>query len=146
MPYRVQTRTVDSPDALATEMLTYYDGPDFEGLPLGKVQVGLTMRVQERETAERLITRGRNRYDVHGNLLETVDGRGFATLFGYDDRDLLITSELLTGFEGPDGAYGLRKEVSYHPVLELVTSGSNWLRVRDGTVLSSRATTTFSYS
>ncbi len=34
----------------------------------------------------------------------TVDGRGFATLFGYDDRYLLLTSETLTGFEGPEGA------------------------------------------
>ncbi|MEO0461322.1 MAG: RHS repeat-associated core domain-containing protein, partial [Myxococcota bacterium] len=125
---------------------TYYDGSEFEGLPLGKVEVGLPGRVQERETSDRFITRERNRYDVHGNLIETVDGRGFSTLLGYDARALLLTSETLTGFEGPDGAYALRMEVSHHPVLELVTSASNWLRVQGESVVSSRATTAFGYS
>ncbi|MEO0461416.1 MAG: toxin TcdB middle/N-terminal domain-containing protein, partial [Myxococcota bacterium] len=119
-PYRVQTRTVDDASALATETLTYYDGTEFEGLSLGEVEVGLAMRVQERETSDRFITRERNRYDVHGNLVETVDGRGFSTLFGYDARALLLISETLTGFAGPDGDYTLRMEVSHHPVLELV--------------------------
>ncbi|MEM6275176.1 MAG: toxin TcdB middle/N-terminal domain-containing protein [Myxococcota bacterium] len=145
-PYRVQTRTVDDPNALSTELLTYYDGSEFEGLPLGKVEVGLPGRVQERETSDRFITRERNRYDVHGNLVETVDGRGFSTLFGYDARALLLTSETLTGFAGPDGDYALRMEVSHHPVLELVASASNWLRVQGDTVRSARATTAFGYS
>ncbi|MEO0461438.1 MAG: RHS repeat-associated core domain-containing protein, partial [Myxococcota bacterium] len=72
--------------------------------------------------------------------------RGFSTLFGYDARALLLISETLTGFAGPDGDYTLRMEVSHHPVLELVASASNWLRVVGGAVRSNRATTAFDYS
>ncbi|MEO1273802.1 MAG: hypothetical protein AAFX99_37485, partial [Myxococcota bacterium] len=65
-------------DPWVAESWTYYDGPDFEGLPLGQAATGNPSRVVIKRDVEsgHLIEVARNAYDEHGNVIATLDPLG----------------------------------------------------------------------
>src|SRR5690606_28735426 len=62
----------------AAEQRFYYDGPDFVGLPHGKLTLGNVTRVtaRVRAGADETIDVARSAYDEHGNVVVTLDPLG----------------------------------------------------------------------
>jgi RHS repeat-associated protein len=130
LPYRVREYGVRDSEIYA-ETLTYYDGADFKGLPLGEAISGLKTRVTKRAKSERDETVDVERYahDQHGNVTTARDANGNDILFEYDADSLKLTAEERR-FERADGpSYALRLEATYHPVLESVVSSTDWQRI-----------------
>lgn len=110
-------------DDLFEESTYFYDGEPFVGLPAGRAERGGTSRVTVRaDLAGRVIERGRLRRDAHGNVLESLDAMGrpdgttHRKSWTYDEDGLrIVRSEIL--LEDEDGAYRLRREYDYDPLL-----------------------------
>src|SRR5690606_5544020 len=75
------------------EERTYYDGPEFEGLPLGRLTRGVVTRVEARKDASTSVNVQRMKHDAHGNVVEALDPNGHRRTFGYDPDGLLLISE-----------------------------------------------------
>ena len=139
--------------ALVKERLTYYDGPDFEGMALGALDQGNVSRVTERIDvgSDDVIASERNAYDAHGNVIETIDPNGDPDghrnrrQFSYDDDGLrVVRAEIL--LEDADGApYRLRRDRSYEPLFDKVASATDWIRVVDGQPVSVERTFSYLY-
>ena len=155
LPYR--TRTYGRADVdgeplgeVYSESITYYDGEPFEGLDAGLVTAGLVTRTTERINVGEVVEMERNRYDEHGNLVETIgplgeiDGTTHRRLYTYDDDGLdLIRTEIL--LENEDGPYRLVRETRSDPLWGSPSLASSWVRVRGGDALDTRDDTFFTY-
>lgn len=150
-PFRVSTYG-DPAGALRTESLVYYDGPDFEGLPLGSLTLGAISRTTEKLSAgaDAVIETGRYRRDAHGNIVEVLDPLGAPGSLGHrrvytiDETGLRITAVEL-GLEDAAGeAYGLRREIRYESLFDEVIEATDWMRVdAAGAVRSARRSTLY---
>ena len=151
-PYR--TRTYGrAGSSQVKEQLAYYDGPAFEGLPLGQLTRGDLTRATERidADADAVIEAERSRYDAHGNVVESLDPNGDPDAhrnrrqYTYDDDNLrIIAADIL--LEDPDGApYTLRQEIRYERLFDRPTEATGWMRVVGGEVLTARRSMFYQY-
>lgn len=137
--------------ALETETIFAYDGPAFEGLPVGTLDQGALTRVSRRVSAEAMIDTERYRRDGDGNVVERLDplavegGASHRSLYTLDDEGLRVTrvERLLEDAEG--APYRLRREINYDSVFGSVIEATGWMRVVDGEVRSARRSTTYAY-
>ena len=134
-----------------SETLTYYDGPEFVGLALGQVTNGTAARVTERATAAGTVNESkRSKLDTHGNIIESLDalgapdGTAHRRIYTMDADGLrVIRTELL--LEDDQGSYRLRRDLEYHALFDSMTSATNWMLVRNNSVVSDRNAITWGY-
>lgn len=101
--------------ARSSERMTYYDGPEFEGLPLGKATRGLVTRVMQRTSPARTVALRRYKWDAAGNMVATLSPNGDPSNtnthrrdFTFDERGLRVTRVTVRA-----GDYDLVQDVSY---------------------------------
>ena len=139
---------------LVTRTRTYYDGPDFEGLPLGQLELGDITRVTERSRvgSDDVIEMARNAYDAHGNVVDAIDPNGqvgghtHRRRYTYDEDGLrVVRAEVL--LEDPNGApYTLRRDVLFESIFDNPADVSQWMIVdADGQLLSTPRSTSLVY-
>ncbi len=150
-PYRISTYG-DPDSALRTESLFYYDGPDFEGLPLGSLTLGAIARTTQKVNAgdDAVIETGRYRRDEDGNIIESLDPLGVPGEAAHSqrytiDEDGLRVTAIELGFEAEDGTpYSLRREIRYEPLFDEVVEATDWMRIDEsGSARSSRRSTRY---
>lgn len=135
-----------------TETRTYYDGPDFEGLALGQMTKGTTTRVERRTgpNATDLITVNRYRRDMHGNVVESIEGNGsttnttsFRRIYTMEPAGLhTLSVEIRTGAMGVSG---IRRDTVYDTIFEVTGQSSNWYPVNGSMPLASAQQTRYRY-
>ncbi|MBK7155809.1 MAG: VCBS repeat-containing protein, partial [Sandaracinaceae bacterium] len=135
--------------AQITDERTYYDGPDFQGLPWQSLTRGTVRRTEARRDAggSYFIQTSRLAHDAHGNVTVARDPNGHDTRMEYDADGVLPTAELRM-FDDPSVRsefYALRMEVGYDPLLEQVTRSTAWMRIVDTTNTSERRETGYGY-
>ncbi len=148
-PFRARTRGTADGD-LYTETLTYYDGEAFVGAELGTLTRGDVTRATQKVDGQKTITTLRQRFDAHGNVIETIDplgapgGNTHRRLYTYDDDGLRIvrTEYLLEDAAGP---YRLRRDLAWDPAFDRIVEGTGFLLVVDGEVTSPRRSSFFGY-
>jgi RHS repeat-associated protein len=138
---------------LTKEILTYYDGDAFVGLPLGQLNQGKVSRVTQKRDVdtEAVIESTRNAFDEHGNIIETLDPLGTAN--GLDhrrryvmDREGLRVVQTDLFLTSPEGVpYSLRRETQYEPVFDKIVESTAWMRVEGNEILSARRSHSFAY-
>lgn len=152
-PFRVSAYGAPD-DPLRTESLIYYDGPAFEGLPLGTLTHGDITRATEKVAAdgEAVITTGRFRRDADGNIVERIGPRGAPggdvqrTLYTVDETGLRVTAIELMLADADGAPYRLRREFGYEPLFDQVVEATDWMRIdAAGEVRSSRRSTQYAY-
>ncbi|MEO0812390.1 MAG: toxin TcdB middle/N-terminal domain-containing protein, partial [Myxococcota bacterium] len=85
-----------NPDEHYAEQVIYYDGEAFVGLPEGQADQGKVTRVVERVSDDKQITSMRHRFDVHGNVIESLDALADVSrpthrrVYTYDDDGLRV--------------------------------------------------------
>lgn len=134
-----------------SEDVNHYDGEDFVGLPEGELTQGKLTRVMRRVDGTKQIPVTRNRFDVHGNAVETLDplgapdGASHRRAYTYDEDGLRVVR--VEAFnQAPDGtAYRLRRDTQYDSIFDKVTLASAWMRVEGGTVKTSADPTAYTY-
>ncbi|MCB9661371.1 MAG: VCBS repeat-containing protein [Sandaracinaceae bacterium] len=135
--------------AEVTDERTYYDGPDFVGLPWQTLTRGTPRRTEARRDAggSYFIQTARLAHDAHGNVTVARDPNGHDVRMEYDADGVLPTAELRL-FDDPavrSDFYALRMEVAYEPLLEQITSSTAWMRVVGTTNMSERRETAYGY-
>lgn len=150
-PFRTST-TGEPASALATESLIYYDGPDFEGLPLGTLTLGAVTRTTEKVADDHIIETSRIRRDADGNVVEQLDPLGapgqpgHRTLYTMDDTGLRVTAVDISLVDDAGEPYSLRQEIAYEPLFDNIVEGTAWMRVdADGDVRSARRSSLWTY-
>jgi RHS repeat-associated protein len=149
-----RTRTYgEAGSDLYREVISYYDGDAFEGLPLGQLTLGDPTRVTQKVEAgsDRVIEISRLRFDAHGNSIEaldplgTPDGQTHRRHYTYDDDGLRVTQvdALLEDAEG--APMQLRRSTSYDPVFSRPVEMTAWMRVVEGEVQSTRRSVYLGY-
>ncbi len=143
------TRATKSAVASMTgdETLTFYDGPDFMGLPQGRATRGLVTRVMSRvgPGANDFVADTRARFDPKGQLAELVTplgapGGAGRHVYTYDASGLNLTRvEMTLG----GAVSSLRKDVVYDTAWELLSQSSNWYPVVNGTAAQAPQLTRF---
>ncbi|MEL6182951.1 MAG: hypothetical protein AAFS10_28605, partial [Myxococcota bacterium] len=144
----------DPNSTLRTETQTYYDGEPFIGMNLGSLDQGNVTRVTVKKEvgSDEVIAAARNRYDDHGNVIETIDPNG---VIGGNthrrvyvmDEDQLRVRQTDIWLEDPDGnPYTLRRETQYEPVFDRVVETTAWMRTEGDTLMSPRRSTFFGYA
>ncbi|MEO1336596.1 MAG: hypothetical protein AAFV29_13180, partial [Myxococcota bacterium] len=130
------------------EILTYYDGEAFVGLPTGEATEGFISRVTRKiSTDGRVINTKRARRDVHGNTVELIDPNGTLAdatahrrLYTFDATGFfLITTDLAVG------DHVLRRESRFERDFQRVTEATQWMLVQNGELMSNRDSTSFRY-
>ncbi|MEL6188509.1 MAG: toxin TcdB middle/N-terminal domain-containing protein, partial [Myxococcota bacterium] len=144
-----RTRVYDTPGiADFSETLTYYDGDDFVGLPLGQATEGFVSRVTQKVDVDgTTLSSSRARRDAHGNSVETIDPNGTVSdasthrrRYTYDDTGFfLITTDLLLGDRS------LRRESRYEQDFQRVVEVTKWMLVEGGELKSNRDSDSFLY-
>ena len=108
----------------------HYDGDPHTGLALGAYARGLPSR-RVAHLGEGIIELERNRFDDHGNVVETIDANGALDgesnrrRFTYDADGLNPTSVSIQ-LEDDTGAYALNRDIAYDPQIGLPSSISRW--------------------
>ncbi|HTA21275.1 MAG TPA: hypothetical protein VK989_18410, partial [Polyangia bacterium] len=134
-----------------SETHTYYDGPDFQGLALGKLDKGLVARVEVVSTAAGdTVQTERNRLDADGNVVETIDALGAVggvdhrRAYAYDPTGLRVVST--TAFTSDaTGPYQLQRTYAYDPIWDEINAASDWALVRGAQTTPAASTKTYAY-
>ncbi|MCA9565254.1 MAG: hypothetical protein KC561_17270, partial [Myxococcales bacterium] len=137
LPYRERIYPEDGPEEidLYQEVLTYYDGPAFEGLPLGQASNGFVSRVEQRADADgRMVTAIRARSDQHGNVVEQINplgevgGDAYISQYEMDALGLReLSVDVLLG-TSDQGSERLHQELRYDPIWGEVASATDLIR------------------
>lgn len=137
---------------LDDERRTYYDGPDFEGLPLGQLTKGGMSRTERRTGpgANDFTTLGRFKRDAHGNVIESIGPNGSIAdsskhrrLYTMEAAGLqLLSIQLRTG---GTGVTGLKRDLVIDTAWEKVSSASNWYPVNGTTQVAAPQLTRYRY-
>jgi RHS repeat-associated protein len=135
------------------EELTYYDGPDFDGLPSGQLTKGSVTKLTVRKgpNATDFLPIARYKRDMHGNIVVslptaampsgTSDGRTVTT---YENAGLNPTQvELMVS--GPMGQTAVRSDYSWDSAWEQPASVSDWYPEASGTALGTPQVTNDRY-
>ncbi len=137
----------------ATETRTYYDGPDYVGLPLGEATLGHATRTSAkvRAGAMEFIDLVRQRFDSHGNPVEVLDANATTTSttlrrqWNYDAYGLHVTQTNHPLVDQDDQPYVLRREYRYDPLFDQVSLSSDWFVVQGATERTPRNNTVYAY-
>ncbi len=78
----------------------YYDGPEFQGLPLGQVTSGFLSRKSAWVSGTHFVDLERNAYDAYGNIARVRRPNGLERTITYDATHTFATSERITGPSG----------------------------------------------
>src|SRR5690606_24387339 len=100
----------------------YYDGPAFQGLPLGQVQRGNLSRTESWIEADRFAAEEASEFDEHGNQVALITARGGRQEYTYDEASRThVTSE--KRFSSPDTAltWSTAYDARFGTLLELTT-------------------------
>lgn len=97
----------------------------YDGLPSGRLALGLPTTVRARVDAARMIDRARTRYDEHGNPVEVRDANGHARRFRYDADGLLPVAESIV-FDDRAAAYELEMTVEHGSPIEQPVRSVDW--------------------
>ncbi|MEL6179597.1 MAG: toxin TcdB middle/N-terminal domain-containing protein, partial [Myxococcota bacterium] len=151
-PYQVRTYGREGSERVK-EQRYYYDGEAFEGLPLGQLTRGDLTRSTERVDVggDAVITTQRNRYDGHGNVVETLDPNGTPDAhrnrrqYTLDADNLRIIATDILLEDGNGSPYVLRRETRYEPLFDLPVESTGWMRVVDNEVLTARRSRFYQY-
>ncbi|MBI2392838.1 MAG: VCBS repeat-containing protein [Deltaproteobacteria bacterium] len=120
---RVATEELrDGRDARARLRRLYYDGPAFEGLPLGQVARGNLSREEGWVSDAKFELVNATRYDADGNVVETRDARGGGRLFEWDP----ITRAFVVAEGVKTGTRVLTQRATYHAGLGTIVSFTNF--------------------
>lgn len=149
--YGIADETGAPADEAYSETLTYYDGPDFEGLPLGQVSQGAPIRVTQRiDESGAVLQYQRSRLDAHGNLIESLDplgevgGETHRRIWTMDPLGLRVTrTEILLSDEG--GAYRLHEDYQYDPTWDKPIEVTEWRISRGGVSEGTRNSKSYGY-
>lgn len=137
---------------MMTELRSYYDGPDFQGLALGQATKGAVTRVERRTGAGAtdFVTVDRYRRDTHGNVLEHVSANGSVgdatkhrRVYTYEPAGLHVASVELR--VPGTGHSGIRRDVVFEPAFEKMSQASNWYPVMGATPLATAQLTRYRY-
>ncbi|MCB0968039.1 MAG: VCBS repeat-containing protein, partial [Ilumatobacter sp.] len=134
-----------------SEDIYHYDGEDFVGLPEGQLSQGKLTRMTSRVDDAKVIEAVRQRFDVHGNAVETIDPNGslggadHRRVYAYDDDGLrVVRTDLLN--TAPDGsAYRLRRTFQYDELFDKPVLASSWMRVEGDTAVTAADPTAYTY-
>jgi RHS repeat-associated protein len=149
--YLVQVRGEED-SSWYTEEVTYYDGEPFSDSPLGTLSNGLPTRVTHRvDSTGRVINTSRNRFDSHGNVVETLDPNGapddpsHRRRWTYDPTGLrVVAAEVLTVDEAGE-PYALVRRYEYDPLWDKPVEVTAWIVEVDGVAQSSRNSQYYGY-
>jgi len=150
--FRTRSRTTASTTNYA-ETRTYFDGPDFAGLPEGQLTLGLPSRVTQRRyiDQEEVIATQRARFDANGNAVESLDPLGVPggdehrSTWTYDDTGLNVTRTEFMLRTAAGTPYQLRRDYLYHPQLDLPIEATTWMVVEGGEVRTPRISSYYTY-
>jgi RHS repeat-associated protein len=133
------------------EDIYHYDGDDFVGLAEGQLTQGKLTRMTSRVDGAETIEATRQRFDVHGNAVETIDPNG--TIGGADHRRVytydadglrVVQTDLLN--TSPDGtAYRLRRTFQHDDLFDKPVLASSWMRVEGDTAVTAADATAYTY-
>lgn len=142
---------VESGGGQFAEEIFHYDGEAFVGLPEGQLTQGKLTRAVSRVGNGASIESVRQRFDGHGNAVETLDpngtlgGRSHRREYTYDDEGLKVV-QVEAFNEGPDGApYRLRRTFQHHELFDAVVLASSWMVVEGQTVTTAADPTSYTY-
>ncbi|MEQ8275464.1 MAG: toxin TcdB middle/N-terminal domain-containing protein [Deltaproteobacteria bacterium] len=129
----------------------YYDGDAFVGLPAGQLTQGKLTRTEVRVDDTKTIQSQRQRFDAHGNVIETLDplasieGQTHRRRYRYDDDGLrVVQTEVLN--RKPDGTpYQLRRNYQYDGLFDRLTLASAWILVEGDTERTAADATAYTY-
>lgn len=141
-------------DASGDRKLTtnFYDGEDFQGLPMGEVTHGFLTRTEVKvDNAGKVLQSLRQRRDEYGNSVEVImpngsvaDDKNHRRRYTYDANGLFLSAtEIL--LEDAQGAYSLRRESRYDERWQKPSLLSDWVVWRDDMALTSDNATTIVY-
>ena len=131
----------------------YYDGADFEGLPLGQFDRGFLSR-EERVVAlpDEVIQSARSAADEHGNVIATLDPLGspenlttHRRAYTYDPMGLYVLATELFLEDSASSAYTLRKEARYDYTLGTTIEATSWMIYRGDSPETARNATLVDY-
>lgn len=108
-------RVTDGAGSVVAETMSYYDGPDYAGLPFGQVEKGNLTRTLGRVRESEYVALTRNARDAWGNVVGSLDPNGGLRTVTWDsllrvfpereqiqvgggNPDLAITAEYHAGF------------------------------------------------
>jgi RHS repeat-associated protein len=137
---------------MSEETLTYYDGNDFEGLPLGQLTRGSVTRVTRKSGpgATDVVVADRYKRDAHGNVLEELNANGTVgdmtkqrRVYTYEPAGLHLTSAEVR--LGGANASAIRQDITTETAFELVSQSSNWYPVNGSMPLQAPQLTRYRY-
>lgn len=128
------------------ETVSYYDGPDFMGLPEGTLTRGaLTSRRTRISAGDEWIWAIRVRHDAHGNVVEAITPRGAVHVtddhrrhYTYDAEGLRLVREEVSFRDGAGEPSVLRRETAYEAAFGEPAMQTAWMLVRGGSVVTAR--------
>lgn len=143
--------SLNNADGHFSEDVYHYDGEAFVGLAEGQLEQGKLTRVLRRVDDDTQIPVVRNRFDSHGNTIETLDPLGapggptHRRAYTFDDDGLRVVRTDVFN-QAPDGtAYRLRREMQYDLLFDKVTLASAWMRVEGDTALTAPDPRAYTY-
>ena len=142
-PVSRRTYAIEDSDYYA-EVLFYYDGEPFVGLPRGQLTHGAFSRMTRRKDLDDAVVEAeRVRRNAHGFVVEVIapigelDDEAGRLRLSYDDDGLqLVRKERVVEDEG--GVYVLRQDVTFDPLWQRPTEVTDWMVVEDGQVTTPR--------
>ncbi len=147
LPSRVVSGALQTSQRVET--LTFYDGPDFVGLPAGTLTRGSVTRLSRRfgPGATDLIDEVRLKLDANGNPVESIAPNG--TLSGASHRRRYTydaAGRWPTRVEAAvDGALSLRRDLAQDPAFEQLSLSSSWYPVVNGQPAATALVTRYRY-
>jgi len=131
----------------------YYDGADFVGMDLGKLDQGKATRMTEQREvgSDEVVQVTRSRFDVHGNVIERIDPNGdpgvreHRRLYSFEEDGLRIVEANVLLDDKNGEPYALRRTMTYDPIFDKVEEGTAWLRVVNDQIVSTRRSSYFLY-
>ncbi len=90
---------------------TLYDGPAFEGLPLGQVETGFVTRTLSWVQGDRFIESSRVKRDEFGNVVETLTPKGLKRAFSFDATHTFVEKETVPLEAGGELTWQSRHEL-----------------------------------
>ncbi len=131
------------------EDVYHYDGDAFVGLPEGQLTQGKLTRMTSRVDSAKQIEATRQRFDRHGNAIETLDPLGtiggdtHRRIYTYDEDGLrVVQTDILNAAPSP---YRLRRTFQYDVLFDKPVLASSWMRVEGDTAVTAADPTAYTY-
>ncbi|MEL6545279.1 MAG: hypothetical protein AAFQ82_11685, partial [Myxococcota bacterium] len=129
----------------------FYDGDAFVGRAAGELTRGSLTRMTVRVDNDKTIQSVRNRFDVHGNVIEaldplgTIDGETHRNETVYDADGLRIVQTDVLNEKADGTPYRLRRSFQYDALFDRITLASNWILVGGGVPVTAADSVAYTY-